>query len=299
MDLTQLQLLRELGERGSLAAVAKAANVTASAVSQQLTALQRSVRTPLTEREGRRLVLTPAGRALAAAAVDVSAAMDRARRAVDGYVDDPRSTVTLSAFHSAGLAYFGPLLRRFASTGGPTVHCSDADVAQDRFPPLVADYDLVLAHRLDHSPPWPAERLAVVPLTYEPLCIAMSADHRLADKDPLTVADVATEPWISVHEGWPLEGTLLAIAAAAHRPLTVTHRINEFFLAASMVASGPALALLPRDTTRPEPGVVLRTLSDLEAGRHIDVLARPEALARASVQQVVRALTDLAQSPRG
>lgn len=294
MDVLQLQLLRELGERGSLAAVAKAQRVTPSAVSQQLSSLQRSIRTPLTRRDGRRLVLTPAGQALARAAVDVSTALDRARRAVDDYVDEPTSPVSISAFHSAGLAYFGPLLRVLAAQGGPPLRCADADVAQDQFPALVADYDLVLAHRLDHSPPWPDDLLSVLPLTYEPILVAMAADHRLAGKERLTAADVADEEWISVHDGWPLEGTLSAIAAAAHRPLTIVHRINEFFLAASMVASGTAIALLPRETSRPEPGVVLRPLVDLRAGRHIDVLARPEALARASVQRVLAALTSVA-----
>ncbi|WAP50737.1 LysR family transcriptional regulator [Arthrobacter sp. ATA002] len=52
MDLHQLRLLRELGDRGSLAAVARSLHVSASAVSQQLTALQRRVEVPLTERRG-------------------------------------------------------------------------------------------------------------------------------------------------------------------------------------------------------------------------------------------------------
>lgn len=110
MEVHQLRVLRELGERGSVAAVARALHVTPSAVSQQLTALQRSSRAPLTERCGRRLVLTDAGRALAAAAVDVLGALDRAAHAVDGYLEDPTQPVSLAAFHSAGLATFGPLL---------------------------------------------------------------------------------------------------------------------------------------------------------------------------------------------
>ena len=49
----------------------------------------------------------------------------------------------------------------------------------------------------------------------------------------LTAADVAGERWVAVHEGFPLEAPLLAIAAAAHRPLDVAHRINEFTVAAT------------------------------------------------------------------
>ncbi|MBG0564835.1 LysR family transcriptional regulator [Actinoplanes aureus] len=294
MDLHHLRLLRELGDRGSVAAVARALHITPSAVSQQLKALQRSARVPLTELRGRRLALTDAGRALAGVAIEVSTALDRANRIVDAYLDDPGVPVTVSAFHSAGLTYFPPLLRHLASTGGPPVRCSDADVAHADFPGLVADYDLVLAHRLAHSPPWPADRVTVVPLVHEPLHVAMPATHPLAAKSQVTAADVSTEPWISVHDGFPLEGILTAIAAAAGRPLAITHRINEFTVAASVVAAGAALALLPVYTTVPSPGIVLRPLADLRAGRYIDVLTRPENLHRAAVRTVLDSLRRIA-----
>ncbi|MGB3374361.1 MAG: LysR family transcriptional regulator, partial [Microbacterium sp.] len=53
MELHQLQILRELGALGSVTAVADALRVTPSAISQQLAALQRGFRTPLTRKQGR------------------------------------------------------------------------------------------------------------------------------------------------------------------------------------------------------------------------------------------------------
>ncbi|GIE89009.1 LysR family transcriptional regulator [Actinoplanes regularis] len=296
MDPHHLRLLRELGDRGSVAAVARALHITPSAVSQQLNTLQRSARVPLTERSGRRLVLTEAGRALAVAAVEVMTALDRADRAVGAYLDDPSAPVTVSAFHSAALTWFGPLLRRLAETGGPPVRCADEDVARADFPSLAGDYDLVLAHRLEHSPPWPADRVTVLPLIYEPLYVAMAADSPLAARARLTAVDVAGEPWISVHEGFPVGGVLTAIAAAAGRPLDIVHRVNEFTVTASMVAAGAGLALLPGHTTVPDPRLVLRPLADLPAGRHIDVLTRPETLHRAAVRTVLDALREVSRA---
>ncbi|WP_433379830.1 LysR family transcriptional regulator [Actinoplanes sp. CA-142083] len=294
MDPYHLRLLRELGERGSVAAVARALHITPSAVSQQLNVLQRSAPVPLTERSGRRLVLTEAGRAVATAAVEVMTALDRASRAVGDYLDAPDTPVTVAAFHSAGLTWFAPLITRLAGTGGPPVRFADEDVARADFPALVGDYDLVLAHRLAHSPPWPADRLTVIPLIHEPLYVAMSAGHPLAARDRLAAADVSAWPWISVHEGFPLTGLLTAIAAVAGRPLDIRHRINEFTVAASVVAAGEALALLPGHTTTPDPRLVLRPLADLPAGRYIDVLTRPETLHRASVRAVLDALRAIA-----
>ncbi|MEU4693603.1 LysR family transcriptional regulator [Actinoplanes sp. NPDC023714] len=286
MDLHHLRLLRELGDRGSVAAVAEALHITPSAVSQQLKVLQRSARVPLTERRGRRLVLTGAGRALATAAGEIWTALDRAARVVDTYLEDLESPVSVAAFHSAALAYFPRLI----SETGPPVRCSDEDVAHADFPALVADYDLVIAHRLAHSPPWPADRLTVIPLIFEPLYVAVPAGHPLTARPALTVSDVCDQPWISVHDGFPLEGVLTAIGAAAGRPLDIAHRINDFTVAAAVVAAGGGLALLPGYTSVPDPRLTLLPLTDLPAGRHIDVLTRPETLHRASVRTVLERL---------
>ncbi|NAZ84091.1 LysR family transcriptional regulator, partial [Kineococcus sp. R8] len=47
---------------------------------------------------------------------------------------------------------------------------------------------------------------------------------------------------------------------------------------------------LPSRTTRPDPRLVLRPLADLDVRRSIDVLARPEALTRRGVREVLALL---------
>ncbi|MHA7189582.1 LysR family transcriptional regulator [Arthrobacter sp. MDT2-16] len=297
MDLHQLHLLRELGERGSLAAVARSHYVSASAVSQQLTALQRTVEVPLTERRGRNLVLTGAGQALASAAVDISVAMSSAEQAVSRYVQDPTATVSISAFTSAGLTWFGPLLHALSSGGNPRLVLHDRDVGQDAFPALTADYDLVIAHRLEHSRLWP-DTITALPLVREPLDIAMSDRHRLAEAPSVGVTDLLEEEWVSVQDGFPLESALQAIAVHAGKPLDVTHRINEFFIAAAIVSAGSAIALMPRHTAPPRSGsgIILKPIHDLPLARHVDILCRPEALHRTAVQKVVTTLQHHASS---
>lgn len=298
MNERQLRILRELGELGSLTATAEALLMTPSAVSQQLRLLQRSLPVPLTERDGRRLVLTDAGRALAAAAADVETALARARHSVDAFVDRPGGEVSVAAFHSAGAAFFPLLLGELAGRpGSPRVHVADEDVAQDRFPPLTRGYDLVLAHRLDHTPMWPAA-VSVTPLLHEPLDVALPAGHPLAARRRLTPRDVAEQPWITVHDGFPLMATIEAVAAAAGRPADIVHRVNDFTVCAGVVAAGGGLALMPRWTVRPHPGVVLRPLSGVHARRHIDVLYRPERTARKAVRTVIAALRSAAATIR-
>ncbi|GAA2007349.1 LysR family transcriptional regulator [Catenulispora subtropica] len=294
MDERQLRILRELGELGSVTAVADALLVTPSAVSQQLRLLQRAVPVPLTERSGRRLALTPAGQALADAAIEVEAALARARQTVEEFVAEPSGTVSLAAFHSAGLVFFPALLRALADPGAPRLSLADEDVAQERFPKLTRDYDLVLAHRFDHAPPWP-RTVATTALLHEPLDIALPAGHPLTAKTRLTPQDVATEPWVTVHEGFPVLALVEAIATAAgHRP-EIRHRVNEFTVVAEIVAAGGGIALLPRWTTRHHADVVLRPLSGVRARRHIDALYRPERAARRAVRTVLAELRRAAE----
>ncbi|MFD7708573.1 LysR substrate-binding domain-containing protein [Streptomyces sp. NPDC059785] len=298
MDERQLRILRELGDLGSVSAVAEALRVTPSAISQQLRLLQRSIPVPLTERAGRRVVLTDAGQALAAAAIEVEGALARARHAVTEFAEQPDGKVSVAAFHSAASAFFPLLLLDLGDRGGPRPALADEDVTQDRFPALTRDYDLVLAHRLDHAPPWPPTVTATT-LLHEPLDVALPAGHPLASEPVLTPREVADQPWITVHDGFPLMATIEAIAGAANRRLDIVHRINEFTVVAEAVAAGGGIALMPRWTTRAHPGTVLRPLSGVHARRHIDVLHRPERTARKAVRTVITALHHAAATIQG
>ncbi|MDN4614128.1 LysR family transcriptional regulator [Leifsonia sp. F6_8S_P_1B] len=304
MDPMRLRLLRELGDRGSVTAVAAAVGISASAVSQQLAALQAGVPVALTVKQGRRLVLTEAGEALAVAGARVEEALAGARDAVDAFLGERSRTVSVSAFHSAGLALFRPLLAELSGPDGsqpPVVSLRDADVARSEFPGLTADHDLVIAHRLAHEPAWPAGRLHVTPLFVEPLDLALHRAHPLAGRPRITPADLSDERWISVHDGFPLANALDHLAALAGRPLRIEHRINEFFVAAQVVRSGAAVALVPRITAGAlaDDELVLRPISGVTLARHVDVLARPDAVASAPVRRVLRALRKVAAEAAG
>jgi DNA-binding transcriptional LysR family regulator len=292
MELGQLRALRELGDRGSIAAVAAAMHVTPSSVSQQLSALQRKSPVPLTVKAGRRTALTDAGRALALSAVEVEVALTRAEQAVARFQSQALGTVSVAAFHSAGLALFGPLLAASGHHGQPLISVSDFDVAQQDFPALTSDHDLVIAHRLIGSLPWPAS-VRVEPLLFEPLDVAVRLGHRLAAKKEIEPEDLRGEAWVAVHEGFPLEGAVTLIASIAGGEAHIRHRINEFFVAATVVAATDCVALMPRYTTdlRNNPDVVLRPLSRPAIGRYIDCLSRPETLERDNVHSVLTQLS--------
>ncbi|MEV8266216.1 LysR family transcriptional regulator [Microbacterium sp. NPDC076911] len=298
MDPVRLRLLRELGDRGSVAAVAEAEHVSASAVSQQLAALQAGIPVPLTRKSGRNLVLTEAGQALANAGMQVEVALALARDAVDSFLDQQDRPVSISAFHSAGFALFGPLLGELAD--GPALSLRDADVAHSKFGALTADHDLVIAHRLAHDPAW-SSRLKVTPLFVEPLDIAIHENHPLASQSSISPEQLRDEHWISVHDGFPLAGVLDHLSAAIGQPMRIDHYINEFFVAAQIVRSGTGIAIMPRITAASlaTEGMVLRPITGIQLVRHVDVLARPDSLALSPVRTVLTALRKVAATASG
>jgi DNA-binding transcriptional LysR family regulator len=293
MDLRSLETLRAVRSAGGVNAAAPVLHLTPSAVSQQLAALTAEMGVPLTERVGRGLRLTPAGEALADAAVDVAVAVERARAACEAFRDQPVGTVRVSAFQSAAQLLFPPLLTAVGRMPGVTLECADEDVALADFPVLADRFDVVVAHRPDGVAGWGAG-VRVVPLFREPLDVAVGPGHRLAGQDAVTPEELAGEEWITVRQGFPVAEVMAAVAARSGAAPDVAHRINDFSVAAAMVAAGHGVSLLPRHTTARLPGVRLLPLTGVPAGRQVDALLRPDRAERRVVRRVLDELTALA-----
>src|SRR3978361_1463041 len=134
VDIVRLNLLREFAERGSLTAVARETHQTVSGVSQQLHRLEEEAGLPLTEKVGRGLVLTDAGRALAATAREMSIAIAEAEGV--GFRNPPVGTGTLAPFPTGGQMFLPGLLARVDDLPGLILTCSDRDPPPDGFPAL-------------------------------------------------------------------------------------------------------------------------------------------------------------------
>lgn len=289
MDLGKLRTLREFADRGSVTAAARALHCTPSAVSQQLRALQSEVGLPLTEPAGRGLRLTDAGRALVARADEVLAALDRAESELDTYRSAPRGRVRVAIFQSAGLMLLPGLLTRIEACDGLVVDVRDLDIVPGDVPGLVADYDVVIAHRDEHAPSLDSDRLDVVPLLREPLDVALPVGHRLAGRRRVELSELADERWISVDFGFPVDDVLRSLTVRTGVRPVVVQRINDFRITERLVAAGHGIALLPRYTmdTRRGSGLIARPLAGIRAARIVEAVCRTGALGRPAVAKVI------------
>ncbi|HWD06713.1 MAG TPA: LysR family transcriptional regulator [Amycolatopsis sp.] len=292
MDLGKLRTLREFADRGSVTAAARALRCTPSAVSQQLRGLQAEVGVALTEPDGRGLRLTDAGQALVARADDVLAALDRAESELDTYRSAPRGRVRVAIFQSAGLMLLPGLLTRVARYDGLVVDVRDVDMTPADVPALVADYDVVVAHRDEHAPAFTSDRLEAVPLLREPLDVALPAGHALARRRRVGLADLADERWISVDHGFPVDDVLRSLTVRMGVRPRIVQRINDFRITERLVAAGHGIALLPRYTmdARRGSGLVGRPLAGIRAARMVEAVSRRGALARPAIATVIAEL---------
>lgn len=291
MDIRRLELLRELADRGSITAVAAATRRTASAVSQQLKILEREAGVPLTERSGRGIALTSAGRALARTATEVATAIERAEALWEDFRSQPRGEVTLAIFPSGGQMLLPRLLGVIDGMPGLALHCSDLDSQAPDIADLTADFDVIVADSPGILPSWAQRGLTVVPLLHEPLDIALPEGHPLGRKTALSPADLVDESWIGTPAGLPFDRILRGIEAANGTPARITQRFSDNGIVESLVAAGRGIAILPRYTTRDrENGLITRPLKGVRASRLISALLRPDRAERPSVRVVVEAL---------
>ena len=102
MTLTQLRALVEVAATGSVRQAASQLVVSQPAVSAAVAALQRDLGVALVAREGRGLVLTPAGRVFAGYARQILGLLEEGRAAAAGQLHPERGRVRLAAVTTAG-----------------------------------------------------------------------------------------------------------------------------------------------------------------------------------------------------
>lgn len=292
MDIVRLRTLRALADRGTIIATAAALHRTPSAVSQQIKSLSAELGVALTEPAGRGIRLTDAGKALVRHADVVIAAAEQAEAELDIYRRNPRGRVRVALFPSGALLLLAGLLRRMAAISGPVVECRDMDMGYHEVPDLVADYDLVVAHRDEHAAPLDDERLEIVHLLREPLDVALPPGHHLANHRQVELAQLVGERWIGVNVGMPVDDVLRSLVTRTGVPPQIVQRINDFKIIEELVADGFGVALLPRYTTDDRDGqrLLRRPLVGIRAARHVEVVLRRGSAERPDIATVLEAL---------
>jgi DNA-binding transcriptional LysR family regulator len=247
VDVRRLRLLLELSRLGSMREVALELGLTTSTVSQQIAALAREAGTPLLERVGRRVRLTPAGRRLADHAVTIIAAVDAARLDLDPEAE-PAGTVRVGGFATAMVRSLLPVVRDLGETHpdvGVVLHEYEP---REAFDLLAGDHlDLALVYDYDLAPLSSSPDLVVTPLWSVPWGLAVPSGEDPAG--PVDLEAYADRAWIVNSRHTADEDTLRTLASLAGFTPRVSHRIDSLELVAELIAAGFGVALLPLGRT--------------------------------------------------
>jgi len=251
LDLRKVRYFVAVAEHLNFGRAAQALHIAQPVLSRQIRALEHELKVPLFERDKRATRLTPAGEALLDDARALLAAADATRRRVhDAAVGQRVFTVgfmpglivtsavrELSRRHP-GLAV--EVLRTDWTNQTEVIRDGTVDVGYLRLP-------------VDQR------GLGVEPLFSEPRVAVLPADHRLADKDAVAVADLAGEHRLQDPDAVPeWRDVALELRGAQRRGQVPSFRSVEEKL--EHVAAGRGIVVLPLSTatfyTRPDVSYV-------------------------------------------
>jgi DNA-binding transcriptional LysR family regulator len=244
LELRHLLALQAVAREGSFAGAAEALGYTQSAISQQISGLERAVGQRLVERPGgrRRIWLTEAGEALLRHADAIVSHVHAAAADVEALSAGRAGRLRVGTYQSVSAKILPPLIQRFRERF-PDVSLELQEARDDaELYGLLERAELELSFGLPPAPEGPFEALE---LMRDPYVLVVAADSPLADRaQPPTLAEIAELPLVGFaecrQERW-LETTLQARAA---KPNWV-FRSDDNTTIQAMAAAGVGAALMP------------------------------------------------------
>jgi DNA-binding transcriptional LysR family regulator len=300
VDVRRLRVLRELQQRGTLGATAKALALTPSAISQQLASLSREVGVPLLVPQGRTVRLTTQARILLDHGALVEAQLERARADLAAFATGVVGRVALGAFATAISGLVAPAVERLRrersrlDVSVREIEAPECFTSLDR-----GDLDLVVTVDYRSGPSRADRRYWRQDLLDDHLLVALPEVHPLAGRASIELLDLATERWIVGGTRGPCQEAGLAACAAAGFTPEVAHRVDDWNALLELVAAGCGVGLVPKLAlagTRPSGVVVRPTGGPQHPCRHLYAAVRAGAETSPSLVPVLAALTAAAQA---
>ncbi|MFF6993581.1 LysR substrate-binding domain-containing protein [Streptomyces sp. NPDC008313] len=237
-----------------------------STLSRALVRLEQDLGVDLFARRGRTVSLTAAGRTFLASVERALAEIERAAEEVRADADPATGKVAFGFLHTMGSETVPGLLRAFR-----------ADHPRVRFS-LVQDYGEAMIGRLRSgeldlcltSPVPDAPDLVGHRLDEQKLRLVVPADHRLASRRRIRLAEAAEESFVTLEPGYGMRRIADDLCREAGFRPRIAFEGEEAETLRGLVAAGLGVALLPPPAV-PRPGVAELTVTAPRAVREIGV----------------------------
>ena len=267
LDVRRLRTLREVALPGTIRAASEALSFTPSAVSQQLSALERELGYELLERRGRSVHLTPAGRLLVDRAEAILAQLAEAEaeaKAVAGVGGPP---LRIASFASAAATIVAE-----AVTSEPLdAHILEADPRISLARLRAREVDVAILWEYDFVPVKIAGSIERVALFDDPIHVVLPRSHPLAARPALELRELADEPWVNSTPASSCHPFLSRACLAAGFEPRIAAETNDHRTLHHFVASGVGLAVVPLLSQLDlPPSLVARPIGTSSPKRRVD-----------------------------
>jgi DNA-binding transcriptional LysR family regulator len=295
MELRRLRLLKELHERGTIAAVAEAMRFTPSAVSQQLAVLEAEAGVTLLEPAGRGVRLTDPALVLVGHAARLLEGAERAEAELAAAAGEVTGRARVAAFQSVALQLATPAIHALSSSA-PGLRCELVEAEpEEALPALVlGDIDLVLADEWGHRPHPHPPGVERIDLHREPMQVVLPSRHAVARRHSQAVplSALAEARWTTGHRGTPWEeATIRTCRGLGGFDPDIRHHTNDAVVSLALVSQGLAVTMLPSlALAGGRRGTVTREIADGQTSRTIYAATRRADAARPSTQALLSAV---------
>ena len=293
LDVRRMQVLRAVITSGSITAAARNLGYTPSAISQQLSALEREAGIELLERVGRGVRPTLAGALLSEHAETLSTELAKAEAALSELKAGRTGRFSIRYFATAGASLVPPAIAAVRREH-PGV-CLDLKLVELDDPMLEVEAgraDVAITVFPRQTPP--AKGVELIHLLDDPYRAVLPKAHPLARKRVLDLAEFAEEPWVGV-DGLPgiCRDILLGACASAGFAPNVVVESEDYQTAQGFIAAGLGVGLIPDlGLGAPHPGVVIRRIRHPEPNRAIHAAVAARAWSHPAVRTLLDAMRE-------
>ncbi|MFG1668502.1 LysR family transcriptional regulator [Streptomyces sp. Y7] len=296
LNLERLRTLDALARHGSVSAAAEGLHITTSAVSQQMSKLEREVGQQLLAKNGRGVRLTDAGRLLAEHAARILSQVELAQADLEAQRGQVVGELRLAAFPTALRGLFPAALTALRADH-PALRLTSRELEPEYGVAAVLRGDADLAVVLDwYNKPLPMpEGLAKAPILDDRVEIAMPEAHPLADRSEVDLADFAGDEWVAWPEGEFCHEWLLYTLRTKGIEPRIAHRAEEHHTQLALVAAGLGVCVAPRLGRDPMPLGVRAVPVRNRVHRYVYAVWRADADRRPSIRAAVQALRTAAE----
>lgn len=248
LNTTRLRILREVAERGTIAAAAAALYLTPPAVSHQLAVLEREVGVPLLERTARSVRPTEAGRRLVERAEVILAECEAAVADAQATAATVSGLVRLSVFQTAAQSMALPALLALRRDH-PALRVLTSDLEPVRAVPALkaGQLDIALSSEWDFVPVPADAGIDRHDLLSESAVALLPIGHPLSG-GPVRLRDLLGEDWCIAHETASSRQAIYRVARSEGFEPRVVFESNYFRAIGSAVEAGLGVGIAPRMT---------------------------------------------------